>query len=336
MNQFHMIPYYPKYSIDIAGHVVDTESMEPVQLFGLDGDIKANLPKYQSSIYVGKLYVSTFFGVLPFPVIPDEKDIFKYILPKPQQCANGGLYFDAVYFSSIPNFDRYAVSSSGAVYDRRRNKLCRHEFNYAEYYVVSMTDNSGYRAPRKVHRIVYSGFNGELIPGMSIDHIDNQRWHNDASNLQQIDPASNTRKAFLEGASHNPWSEAQIKTICKGIEDNLSNRQIAKLVGYDYDANRPRFNHLLFRLRHKMIWPEFTNGFNLSKYDSTVNKADAVMDRFKVTEIRKKLANGSRLKDLAQEYHCTPITIAKIRDNITWKDPSIHQIEGSETIERAV
>lgn len=69
--------------------------------------------------------------------------------------------------------------------------------------------NHGYlrtctRPRYQVHHVVWRAFNGEIPPGMQVDHIDNVRSHNAIDNLQLMTPSENCKKSYRQGRRPSP------------------------------------------------------------------------------------------------------------------------------------
>ena len=87
-------------------------------------------------------------------------------------------------------FPGYYFSEDGEVYSEKRNRLISQSVNHNGYLTATITDKNGYRAPRKVHRLVYQAFHKVLLsPNETIDHINSNKLNNKLSNLQVLSNA---------------------------------------------------------------------------------------------------------------------------------------------------
>jgi len=77
-------------------------------------------------------------------------------------------------------------------YDRTVSKRPFVDFNGERFYkdIDGYFKTSRSRGNRLLHREVYKTFNGELVPGWHIHHIDENRSNNQPENLEQLDPGS--------------------------------------------------------------------------------------------------------------------------------------------------
>lgn len=223
-------------------------------------------------------------------------------------------------FRKIPGFSKYSISEDGTVYSDVREKIIARTRNWAGYWVVTITDDNGYRAPRKVHRLVYSAFVGPLEEGKVIDHIDDNKDHNHYTNLQQITPPENSTKSFITGKNKEKvvWTKEMIHEICRMMEKNMTNYEIFDAMNVNYDANRYNCNHLIGDLRRGVIHKDITSQYDLSKYITSVNKKDSKLSIDDVQNIYMNLLFGVSPAELAMRYKVTHSSICKIRDKRSW------------------
>lgn len=224
-------------------------------------------------------------------------------------------------FKIIPGYKNYMISESGYIYPIKRKKIIAINKNFSGYLTVTITDDSGFRSPRKVHRLVYLTYVGPLIDGMTIDHIDDNKYNNHYTNLQQITPSENSLKQFITGKNKDKviCTIDQIKTICELMERNFPIYKIIDSLGLDYYSKPTTYIHFIGLLRRKAIYQDITKDYNIQGYICAVNKKDRVFDIPEVQNIYMRLLFGEKIHALSKEYHVTDSTIQKIRDKKTWK-----------------
>lgn len=214
------------------------------------------------------------------------------------------------------------ISENGDVYSLPRKKILAQAFNWVGYKVVTVTDDHGFRAPRKVHRLVYLAFVGKLDPSKVIDHKDDNKLNNHYTNLQQITSSKNSIKSFITGKNKDKavWSKEFIEEICKLIVKNLSEKEIFETLGIDYESNRKQCNILIGKLRRNEIHSDITSKYDLSNYITSINKKDVKLsvNQVKVLYIRL-LFDDVSVAELARLYGITYSTACKIRDKKTWR-----------------
>lgn len=200
-------------------------------------------------------------------------------------------------FKPIPGFSNYTISSSGKVYSKVRKQFVAVAYNHAGYQTVTITDDNGFRAPRKVHRLVYLAFIGPIKDGMVIDHIDDNKLNNYYMNLQQITPSENSRKSFVSGANKDNvvWTKDEVKQICQMIEANKSNNDIFAELGIEEGAKRNQCQLLIEQLRRGQIHPDIAHRYNFQSYISGINKKDAKFNINEVMDIYMRLMLGENL-----------------------------------------
>lgn len=224
---------------------------------------------------------------------------------------------------TIPGFSNYMISEDGkTVYSIKRDKEIAHAISENGYEVVTITDDDGYRAPRKVHRLVYLTYVGELIPGMTIDHIDNDPMHNHYTNLQQISQSENSMKSFTEGKNKDKavWDKGTVDNICRLLAKNTSEHDIFRKLKIDYDKHRVACNHLVGQLLRGDIHKDITAKYDLSGYINGINKKDRKLTIDQVSKIYEDTKfGGIPAFRIAKQYQVTYSTICKIRDKKTWK-----------------
>lgn len=225
-------------------------------------------------------------------------------------------------YRQIPGFHNYLISEDGDVYSKPRKKFIAVALNWAGYKVVTITDDNGFRAPRKVHRLVYRTYIGPFEDGKVIDHKDNNKLNNHYSNLQQITPSENSSKSFISGKNKEKvvWTKLMIHEICKMMEENVPEQDIFESLGIDYDKNRYNCNHLIGDLRRGTIHSDVTSQYDLSKYIPAINKKDVKLSIHQVKELYIRLLFGDdTISDLSRIFHIGYSSICKIRDKKTWK-----------------
>lgn len=310
LRTFFPIPYFENFEIDVFGNVRDVKHHN-----GID------VPDNESI----QLLAQAFIGPAPYRAICKRPSIesrnITYIVESYEELNDGVLRINGDLFRPIDGFSRYRISDVGVIWSCVRTAFVHASYNYAGYMTATITDDSDFRSPRKVHRLVYMAFRGPIPNGFEVDHRDDFRTHNHETNLQLLTPKDNARKAFasINNPHENYWTLEEIHMICAMLERNLPLREIATAVGRDYDSIRIAFNHLTHRLRNGVSYADIASQYDLSDYCSAVNKKSSVLNPDDIRQIRQRLENGERLTNIAASYGCSTSTISKIRDHKTWK-----------------
>lgn len=85
--------------------------------------------------------------------------------------------------------NKYEVSTSGQVRNKKTNKILHQYLDRYGYYYVAFYEN-GKQKKYKVHRLVAEAFLGD-IDGNEIDHIDTNRTNNLVTNLRIVSRKEN-------------------------------------------------------------------------------------------------------------------------------------------------
>jgi len=101
------------------------------------------------------------------------------------------------FWKAIKDYEsRYKVSNLGRVYSINNAIVLKNRVGKNGYLDVSLSF-MGKQKVKKVHRLVYEAFIGDLDLNLVIDHKDNNPKNNQVSNLRQISSRSNTTRGKL-------------------------------------------------------------------------------------------------------------------------------------------
>lgn len=113
------------------------------------------------------------------------------------------------------NFSRYEISSDGKyIYDKQR-KVESNQFKSNGYMQCRLVDNEGCKHIMGTHTAVAMFYNDDYFPGCIVHHKDEDKHHNDTSNLQcmsrsehsRIHADPNTLKNYIK--EHGPANKGQ-------------------------------------------------------------------------------------------------------------------------------
>lgn len=109
--------------------------------------------------------------------------------------SKGGDWTNSKYIDGMG--DRYKVTDDGRIYarDGREKKQTPDKDGYM---IVSLSDGK-HSAKYKVHRLVGFAFVPGWFEGAEIDHVDNNRANNDATNLRWVTHRENVRRSIDSG-----------------------------------------------------------------------------------------------------------------------------------------
>lgn len=94
----------------------------------------------------------------------------------------------------VKNFSAYTINEDGIVYNKQGKQICQWIDNQGYKQVVLYRD--GKRYFRRVHRLVWESYNGDIKEGMVINHIDSNKTNNSLSNLEVVTNQYNVSHFF--------------------------------------------------------------------------------------------------------------------------------------------
>lgn len=151
---------------------------------------------------------------------------------------------DGIEWKVIPGWDRYEASEDGQVRNRLTGRIMKqHKSGSMGYPAIRLSYGGGRNKVKRVHRLVWAAFNGEIPEGMEIDHLDSDVCNNHKDNLDCVTPEENRRRqyhpsgddhAFRKGKFARKRSElvARVKELLElGL---LSNRAIGRALNVSH------------------------------------------------------------------------------------------------------
>ena len=315
-----------KYSISPNGFVINTETMQLQKRFthGFRIVYDLNGRYYFADELVWKMFIGELMG--PVKYMDDNSfNLNAYNLYTPldiKKLSETEWLINDIYFRQIPGFSRYLISKHGTVYTKTKNTLVNRAINHGDYLTVGLVDDNGYRSPRKVHRLVYATYCGELISGMEIDHKDFNRHNNYYTNLQQISTYENQYRVQMKlGNENNAVPFEDIDRICYAISQNLTTDEILFSMNiYSDDYLYEAYRKLIDTLRDKEFYKSV-----LRKYEASekINQVQVGAKRLKPEDIpiiREMAANDVPVKEIAEKFGVSNVNIYDILNGKKWKD----------------
>lgn len=125
-------------------------------------------------------------------------------------------------WKQIKDYSNYSVSNKGNVRNNKTNRTLKFGLsgNSIKYHRVNLYNSNGMRG-WNVHQLVYQAFNGKLLNGYVIDHIDNNPLNNLPENLKQITNRENVYKYSLNKGI--VWDKNRNKWLVRIKHNNKSN-----------------------------------------------------------------------------------------------------------------
>lgn len=313
-----------KYSISPNGFVINTETMKEERRYSDGNRIYYKLDNrfFYADELVWKLFIGEFMG--PIKYIDDNSfNLNAYNLYTPldiKKVSETEWYINDIYFRQIPGFSKYMISRHGTVYTKSLNKLVNRTINHGDYLTVALVSDNGDRSPRKVHRLVYSTYCGELIPGMEIDHKDFNRHNNYYTNLQQISTYENQYRVQMKmGNNDIPFDD--IDRICYGISSSLTTDEIMNSMNiYPEDSLYKPYYDLITKLKEKGFYKSVLRKYEASEKINQVRIGSKRLTAEDIPTIRKMAADKVPAKVIAEKFGVSNVTIYDILNGKKWQD----------------
>lgn len=289
-EKIHAIPYHDSYGITKTGVVYDIATQTPLNpilykkkyYVYIDGEL----------IEIAKLVLNTYIGDMPSkicyktsPEFYDTKSI-EYEIGDIFDYSEDEVLIDDILFRRMKKYKYYFISSDGVIYSMYYNRFVEKSFNHKEYPTVALVDNTGFRSPRKVHRLVYETYIGELDPALIVDHLNGKKWCSSFWNLEQINQRENVRRAYATGL--NPieaWVYDDVEKVCKLMEDGYTFQEIMKEMEIDESSTR-RLKNLIQSIKSRSYHKEISSKYNIDNYaGSSINENS--INAWKYDDVRK-------------------------------------------------
>lgn len=183
-----------------------------------------------------------------------------------------------------PLYKNYNITVTGKVINNLTGKVREPSVNTYGYKVVTLYDT--YLKPKQffIHRLVYEMFVGDIGDGMTIDHVDGNKFNNRPSNLEQVSASENTSRYYSrlpeidnDVSQHLPkrcttnsnsrLTLETVKNLILDIRAGMSNNDAGNKYGV-----HPRYVSLI---RHKRRWIYAWNDLGLGSATTNLSGSKA-------------------------------------------------------------
>lgn len=115
----------------------------------------------------------------------------------------------------LPNFPQARIYPDGRIFNTRTDRWCAQNTGPAgRYLVTTLTDISGYKQARYVHRLVATAFIPNPAHKPQVNHRDHNRLNNAVPNLEWVTPSENKTHDYATG-HQKPSEHWRTRTHCK-------------------------------------------------------------------------------------------------------------------------
>lgn len=313
-----------KYSISPNGFVINTETgkEEPRLCNGYRIFYELDKRVYFADELVWKMFIGELMGPIKY-IDNNSFNLNAYNLYTPldiRKLSETEWLINDVYFKQIPGFSKYLISQHGTVYTKTKHMLVNRAINYADYPTVALVGDDGKRSPRKVHRLVYATYCGELDPTLEIDHIDFNRHNAYYTNLQQISKRENQDRIQMR-QDHSAILFEGFGDFCDVIDESFTTDEILSNISiYPEDSDYSFFYNLVDKLKENKYYETALKNFEDSQ---AINQIQVGAKRLKpedIPVIREMAADNVPVKEIAKKFGVSNVNIYDILNGKKWKD----------------
>lgn len=200
--------------------------------------------------------------------------------------------------------ESYVITDQGVILDTVRCRPMAYSVDKDGYYRVDLICEDGKRRHFSVHRLVAWQFcEGYTAECNEVDHKNENKKFNFASNLEWVTSAENTRRAAQSGLrnirgdfnGNSKYSEDYVRQICQRYVDGAMPVDLYNEV-YPNQPLRTReqksFYNFLYRLKQRIAWPDVIKDYDYStetsRHDTSLKKFMPTMNsRYDENDVRK-------------------------------------------------
>lgn len=225
---------------------------------------------------------------------------------------------------------RYLVSNTGLVKNAQTGKLLKPWYDHSGYAKVKVRyspNNNGivyFHTDMFIHRLVANAFipNPDFKP--QVNHINGKKAMNWVGNLEWNTAQENIDHAVKNGlqnhpigedANHNKYTEDQIRSVCKLLEDGKHlNTEIAKLTGVD--------EYSISKVKCKQCWIHISQLYNIKTPVANAVGSDAAASKYTdemIHSVCKLLSDkNNSMKYVSEQTGVGYEMVYRIKNGMNW------------------
>lgn len=136
---------------------------------------------------------------------------------------------------NLINFEKYIITKDGKIFSKYYNKYLNGNLCCNGYYYVRLKCIDIKCRLFLLHRVIWFYFNGDILEGMQVNHIDEDKTNNALSNLNLMTPKENNN-----WCTHNKRMAASISKALKGRKHSAEhNLKVALAQQNDPNKSKP-------------------------------------------------------------------------------------------------
>ena len=232
------------------------------------------------------------------------------------------LKIGGLLFKRIKDFPKYFISENGIVYGIVRQQFIILNTDKDGYKFVKLFDSNNRRVMKRVSRLVYETFIGEIPNEYMIDHYDGIVNHNNVENLNAIAPADNNLKGHTFDMRRELFNDSLIELICKNIEDGKSVEEIFTLGDIEKTfSTLESFTNFCIGLMRGLYYRNITSKYDLRNY----HYSSEIKRRYTISQIHdicRMLEKGYAKVEISRILKIPVSIIKNIYGRKSWKDVS--------------
>lgn len=218
-------------------------------------------------------------------------------------------------FLGLPN---HCVTKDGKVYSVKSGRFLTSHSNAKGYLRISLWDGQKL-LPFTIHRLVaYAYLNLDPTSGQSseVNHIDGNKENNCVSNLEICTTQENIAHSVSEGLrdSQKMYSDDEIHTVCKYLEDGFRNKDIVEITG----VHPSKVSMIKNGLAYQYISCEYDICATKAANRISIDKIVDICDRLSKNESPRSISRNIGVSYPTVRYIKRRETHTQISKNFIW------------------
>lgn len=253
--------------------------------------------------------------------VPYQTKIEPYLDPNDIDCYPGELWLPVTHMMIFAVKPYYLISNYGRVYSTNiQSILLTHGGGRDKAYLyVSLRTEFGNNYYIAIHRLVMLAFNyNPYYSDFQVNHKNGKKDDNDLANIEWSTRNENMQHAYDNDLNHKGidhysavYTEAQVHTVCQGLQDNLVYDQIARNAGLEFCDRIKKF---ISEIKVGRIWKHISKDYIFPK-----ERSDQLFSNDQVRKVCEGIRQGLGSRDIM-------VSIGIDYDPLSSKAKNLHRI----------